>query len=604
MLEQIDTDVSRLKSIQTYIQRVADAFAAVLVFEVAIVDEHLEVIAGTGKYRDQVGIFYGSGSFNYKLLSTQKNYLVSEPTKCKTCQHCDLKDTCKVLAGLLYPIKINGKTIGSISLYAFNEEQKEKLLISLPNLNDFLEKIGDLIGGKLNEIALYNQLAKMAEQFNTLLDSVREGIIGIDYNGTITHINHSAEKILMVQAYEIVGQKTEDIFTGVRMKELQKMTEPYVEKDIFYKNNEQVSHFMSTITAVKYGDEVGGFVISFRTIGDIRKLAGRVIREERKYSLDGILGVSEAIFELKKKMRMVASTDSTILITGESGTGKELFARALHQESLRRDGSFVAVNCGAIPENLLESELFGYEEGAFTGARRSGKPGKFELANGGTLFLDEIGDMPLHLQVKLLRVLQDFTIERVGGVKPKVVDVRIIAATNRNLEEMIRAKQFRSDLFYRLSVIPFYIPPLCERKEDLALLIHYFLEKYNLIFNKCIKGFTDDALARIYEYTWPGNVRELENAIEYSTNICTDSLIDVKCLPVRITEHFATVTPVHCQGQIKSIADLERNALIEALNTFGSGSRAKEKAASSLGMSRSTLYRKIKELGLQSSYAD
>jgi len=599
MLEQSDANVSKLKSIQNYIQNVADAFAAVLDFEVAIVDEHLEVIAGTGKYKDQIGIVYGSESFNYQLLHTQKSYLVSEPTKCNTCQQCDLIGTCKVLAGLLYPIKIDGNTIGSISLYAFKEAQRAKLLKDLPKLGDFLEKIGDLIGGKLNEIALNTQLTKMVYQFNTLIDSMRQGIIAIDYNGIVTHINHSAINILAIKADQTIGSKIENIFAEFKINELRKMTEPYLEKDVFYKTPEHVLHFISTTTAVKDGTMVDGFVISFRGISDIRKLAGHVIREERKYSLDGILGASTSMIELKQKMRLVASTDSTILITGESGTGKELFARAIHQESLRKDAAFIAINCGAIPDNLLESELFGYDEGAFTGARRSGKPGKFEMANGGTLFLDEIGDMPLHLQVKLLRVLQDFTIERVGGVKSKVVDVRIVAATNRNLEEMIWAKQFRSDLYYRLSVIPFFIPPLRERKEDLVLLINFFLGKYNLIFGKDIKGFADDALARICEYTWPGNVRELENAIEYSANICPDSLINVSYLPNRIAECPPAAAPMNYRQQIQSIADLERNALVEALNAFGSGSRAIEKAALSLGMSRSTLYRKIKELGLQ-----
>lgn len=291
--------------------------------------------------------------------------------------------------------------------------------------------------------------------------------------------------------------------------------------------------------------------------------------------------------------------DSTILITGESGTGKELFAHAIHHESLRKKGPFIAVNCGAIPENLLESELFGYEEGAFTGARRSGKPGKFELANGGTLFLDEIGDMPLHLQVKLLRVLQEYTIERVGGIKPLIIDVRIIAATNRNLEEMIKDNQFRNDLYYRLSVIPFHIPPLRERMEDLELLVHCFIQKYNLILGKNIKGYKKDALARMVEYSWPGNVRELENAIEYSANVCPDSLIDASYLPDRIIKHTTALSPLKPQESVRSIADLEKNAIVEALKRYGTSNHAKENIARYLGMSRSTLYRKIKEMGIQ-----
>jgi PAS domain S-box-containing protein len=599
ILKESCTNNFKLKSVQSYIQRVADAFAEVLDFEVAIVDEFLEVIAGTGKYKDQVGVIYGSGSISYQILCTQKSLLVSEPVKSLMCKNCNLKATCKILAGLLYPIKLGEKTIGSISLYAFNDSQKENLINNTTKLENFLEHLVGIITGKVNEILLSNEMAKMIKQFNTLIDSVREGIVAVDYNGKITHVNQSAEKLLLVQANLLIGRQFEEAFSGLTLNRLHKMTEPYIEQDIFYKNRQQISHFMSTVTEVKYGTEVSGFVISIRSIGEMRKLAGRIIREERKYSLDGILGQSTIILELKKKMCRVATTDSTVLITGESGTGKELFAHAIHQESRRKNAPFVVVNCGAIPENLLESELFGYDEGAFTGARRSGKPGKFELANGGTIFLDEIGDMPLHLQVKLLRILQDYTIERVGGIKPFVVDVRIIAATNRNLEEMIRAKQFRSDLFYRLSVIPFHIPPLRERKEDLKLLIHYFMEKYNLILDKHIQGYTNEALSRIFDYPWPGNVRELENAIEYSANVCPDLLIDLNYLPDRILDHGMTKNTLLPQDHIQSIAELEKNALIEALNRFGSGSRAKENAAKSLGMSRSTLYRKIKEMGLE-----
>lgn len=593
------TRISDLKSVQDYIQRVADAFAAVLDFEVAIVDEYLQVIAGTGKYKDQIGVIYGSGSINYDLQCTQKSFLLSDPSKCQLCQNCNLKETCMVLAGLLYPIKLGDKIIGSISLYAFDEIQKENLLMDFPKFETFLQHFVELISGKLNEMALFKQSKRVAEQFDNLINSVREGIVAVDYHGKITHVNRSAESLLMVQANLLNGRLVEEVFSGVTMSMLLKMTKPYIEQDIFYKTRQQTVHFMSTITEVKYGEEVSGFVLSIRSIGEMRKLAGRIMREERKYTFDGILGQSTVITDIKKKMYRVAMTDSTVLITGESGTGKELFARAIHQESQRKNAPFIALNCGSIPESLLESELFGYEEGAFTGARRTGKPGKFELANGGTILLDEIGDMPLHLQVKLLRVLQDFTIERVGGTKPLVVNIRIIAATNRNLEEMIQTNQFRSDLFYRLSVIPFHIPPLRERKEDLELLIHCFSEKYNLILEKNIQGYTNDALVRMFEYPWPGNVRELENAIEYSANVCPDPLIGVNYLPDRIIKYFPTIPSTQHQEHIQSIADLERNALIEAISSFGPGSRAKENAAKSLGMSRSTLYRKIKEMGLE-----
>ncbi|CQR71168.1 Limonene hydroxylase [Sporomusa ovata DSM 2662] len=591
-------DLVNLKSIQDYIQRVADAFAGVIDYEVAIVGEYLEVLAGTGQYKDQIGTVYGSGSINYQLRRTQKSFLVFDPPNGKLCQHCTLKKTCKVLAGLLYPIKLGDKFVGSISLYAFNEAQKENLLKDSAKLETFLQHLVELVSGKLNERALYKRTKKVAEQFDTLINSIREGIVAVDYQGKITHVNRSATDILMVPLNLLNGYMIEEVFAGISMSTLLKMTKPYIEQDIFYKYGQQTLHFMATITEVKYGVAINGFVFSIRSLGEMRKLAGRFIREDRKYTFDGIIGQSTKITNIKKKMCRVATMDSTILITGESGTGKELFARAIHHESLRKKGPFIAVNCGAIPENLLESELFGYEEGAFTGARRSGKPGKFELANGGTIFLDEIGDMPLHLQVKLLRVLQEYTIERVGGVKPLIIDVRIIAATNRDLEEMIKDNQFRNDLYYRLSVIPFHIPPLRERMEDLELLVHCFIQKYNLILGKNIKGYTKDALARMVGYSWPGNVRELENAIEYSANVCPDSLIDASYLPDRIIKHTTALSPLELQESVQSIADLEKSAIEEALKRYGTSNHAKENIARYLGMSRSTLYRKIKEMGI------
>lgn len=597
-MKKDDSDIQNLKSIQDYIQRVADAFAEVLEFEVAIVGEYLEVLAGTGKYKDQIGTVYGSGSINYQLRRTHRSFFVDDPLKCKLCQNCGLRENCKVMAGLLYPIKIGEKFVGSISLYAFSETQKENLIKGSAKLETFLQHLVELISGKLNERSLYKRSKKIAEQFNTLINSVREGIVAIDYHGKITHVNRSATDLLMVAANLINGRMIEDVFSGISMAVLLKMTKPYIEQDIFYKYGQQTLHFMSTITEVRYGEDINGFVLSIRSIGEMRKLAGRFIREERKFTFDGILGQSAEITDIKKKMCRVATTDSTVLITGESGTGKELFAHAIHHESGRKKGPFVVVNCGAIPENLLESELFGYEEGAFTGARRTGKPGKFELANGGTIFLDEIGDMPLHLQVKLLRVLQERTLERVGGTNPLMIDVRIIAATNRNLEEMIQANKFRSDLYYRLSVIPFHIPPLRERMEDLELLIHCFIEKYNLILGKNIKGYTSDALAEMFAYPWPGNVRELENAVEYSANVCPAALMNATYLPDRIIKHVTASRLSQPQESLQSLADLEKNAILEALRKFGTSNIAKENIAKSLGMSRSTLYRKIKELGL------
>ncbi|MCO1602569.1 sigma-54 interaction domain-containing protein [Desulfosporosinus nitroreducens] len=590
---------SELKLNKSYVQQIAEVIAAVIEFEVAIIDNNLEVIAGTGKYQSEIGFVYGKGSITGQIINSGSNFVLDdEPLNHNICKDCNQKIICKLKAGILSPIIWTGHVIGTISIFAFDDREKNELLSNRDKLLDFLMKISALISSKIGENEMHGRLSLMANQFSAVINSIVEGLVTIDHSGFITHINKSAEKLLNISTQQVCGRHINDIFQGFSVPKVLKLGQPYVEQEIQYINKGEVCLFISTITPIKTNQEIIGLVISFRSIRELRKLAGRLIREDRKYTLDGILGTSKTMTILKQKMQLVAATDSTILITGESGTGKELFARAIHEESHRKNGPFIAINCGAIPEMLLESELFGYEEGAFTGASRGGKPGKFELANNGTIFLDEIGDMPMHLQVKLLRVLQEVKIERIGGVKPVWIDVRIIAATNRNLEEMIKEKLFRSDLFYRLSVIPFYIPPLRERKEDLMLLLHHFLDKYNLILGKQITGFTQEVQRKMLTYPWQGNVRELENAVEYAVNIATKNVIDSTFLSSRVNDYFEHNASLSTSDVQPTLADLEKNAIEAALKKFGSTRQAKEKAADSLGMSRSTFYRKIKNLGL------
>jgi transcriptional regulator with PAS, ATPase and Fis domain len=289
-----------------------------------------------------------------------------------------------------------------------------------------------------------------------------------------------------------------------------------------------------------------------------------------------------------------------VLITGESGTGKEMFAKAIHYSGPRGGGPFVTVNCGAIPENLLESELFGYEKGAFTGAGERGKAGKFELADGGSILLDEIGDMPLHLQVKLLHVLQNMRFERVGGNKTVIVDVRVIAATNKNLEEMIRVGSFREDLYYRLSVIPLATPPLRGRRDDIRLLMAHFLAKYNAFMNKSIAGFTDRAERVYLRHPWPGNVRELENAVEYGVNMACGDRIDADAIPARLLSDEDEAPPPQVSGA--SLAErmraYEKEIIAKGLKQYGNTGRAKEIVAKELGISKATLYRRLAELDI------
>ncbi|HZH15478.1 MAG TPA: sigma-54 dependent transcriptional regulator [Archangium sp.] len=337
-------------------------------------------------------------------------------------------------------------------------------------------------------------------------------------------------------------------------------------------------------------------------------VAQRSVRADAK-ARAAIIGESPQLQDVFKIIDKVADTPSTVLINGESGTGKELIASALHGASSRRDKPFIKINCAAIPHNLLESELFGYERGAFTGAVTS-KPGRFELADGGTLFLDEIGEIPVEMQVKLLRALQEGEFERVGGIKTTHVDVRLIAATNRDLQAEIEAGRFRKDLYYRLAVVPIVLPPLRERRADIPMLAGHFVEKYNRKLNKKIESISDDAMALLQAYNWPGNIRELENLIERVLLFADGPSITAKDLPDPIRQGSGTPAPALSaapleastgEGGLKDIvrmkaAELEKDLITKALEETGGNVT---RAAKLLQISRKSLQTKMKEFGLR-----
>ncbi|RNB90290.1 AAA family ATPase [Brevibacillus fluminis] len=337
-------------------------------------------------------------------------------------------------------------------------------------------------------------------------------------------------------------------------------------------------------------------------------------RNATRYSFDDIRGSSPALLALKEQGRKVAGNDSTVLIRGESGTGKEVLAQAIHSSSERAGGPFIAINCAAIPESLLESELFGYEEGAFTGAKKGGKQGKFELANEGTLFLDEIGDMPPFLQVKLLRVLQERRVERIGGAVSIPVNVRVIAATHKDITEMMMTGQFREDLFFRLNVIPLYVPPLRERKEDLYELILHYMKKFGERFQKPPKRLSTEAFQCLQRYRWPGNIRELENIVEYIVSLETGDLVTVNSLPGSVRERLQEAVeqpelPQQTEGRMPGIdtqmplEKTEELLIMHALQRFGQTTEGKKRAAESLGISVATLYRRLHKLQRQQKFS-
>ncbi len=590
--------MKELKNIQGFLQQVTGAFAGVVDIEIGVISDNLEVIAGSGYFEKEVGAIYDEGCMTHKILTSpdKDSILVENTAHAVCCTECQYSDECDVLAFLMMPIVYEESKIGTISLLALTEQHRRRLLNHYEKMQDFLNKLCNIIVMSLNEKNMEVKVVSLMNQFKDVINSVYEGIIAINSAGRITNINRAAEQMLGLDYNSVNGSHIGTLFPDFEIDKIMRMglssgSEEYYGNETGYASPEKGEFRLYYNVTLMYEEEsVSGAVLSFRKKEELEKMANRIMKEHRRHSFSGIIGTSTEITAIKNKMKLIAATDSTVLIRGETGTGKGVFARAIHEESPRRKNPFVAISCAAIPAPLLESELFGYEEGAFTGARKGGKPGKFEIAHGGTIFLDEIGDMPLDFQVKLLNVIENKNIARIGGISFRDVDVRIIAATNRDLEELIRKGRFREDLYYRINVIPFVLPLLKERKDDIVLLMHYFLDYYSARINKKILDFRDDAREALLYYYWPGNVRELENAIEYAVNIESDSKIAKKSLPEKIINYFDSNESVG----LEDLPSLERNAIREALQKYGRTTSGKERAASALGISRATLYRKLK----------
>ncbi|KKM12166.1 transcriptional regulator [Clostridiales bacterium PH28_bin88] len=591
--------MSRLSQVRENGQQVAEAIAAALKMEVEIIDTDLVRVAGTGKVRGDVGTRLLRGLVNKHVLQTGQHVFINEPGYHPICLSCPLTGRCFYLAYIVYPIRVDESVIGTISLVAFDEQQKQTLSSNTESLIDFIGRMADLISSKVLEREMVQEKIVMANRLEAVVDSVYEGVVAIDQQGVITHFNRSAERMFGLKKNQVVGRELREYVTAIPLMEVLQDGKGFNSREVFLNLNGKKLHFLSTAKPIRAnGDTIVGVVATFRDFSETQKLAYEIMTTQEMLTFDDIIGASKTIIEVKAKAKKIAGSNSTVLIVGESGTGKEVFARAIHAASPHGHKPFIAINCGAIPEHLLESELFGYEEGAFTGARRGGKPGKFELADGGTIFLDEIGNMSLYLQAKLLRVLQERQIERVGGTQVVPVDIRVVAATNSDLQDMVQKGLFREDLFYRLSVIPLVVPPLRERREDIPLLLGHYMRRFAKLLGKDIQGFTKEALRACTGYLWPGNVRELVNAVEYAINLEESQLITLESLPPRLREGVKRRSAAPQPTRIPTLDELEKEAISRALEEFGWSEEGKNRAAEALGISRATIYRKIQRYRL------
>ena len=587
---------------QLDVQQVAEAIASVLTVEVTIADERLRRIAGTGRYEGRIGDRLVKDSAFAAVLREGRGFIIANPREHAVCNTCEGKQSCEERAEVCCPIMLDGKVIGVIALIACDEAQYQILLANPDGLFDFLQRMADLLAGKIAGRERLEQLHAIQQQLTTLFDTVQEGIIAVDRNGKIVNINAAAAKMLQVSQKPVLGKELALLLSGLPLADSLATGHDVFNREAFRLIRGQRVYYVATVKTWLGGTEVWGAVVTLREMAEVKKIVSNFSTQEHCFSFEMILGDSPALAKAKQEAAQAAAGNVTVLIQGESGTGKELFARAIHNASARRDKPIIAINCAAIPEALLESELFGYEEGAFTGARRGGKPGKFELADGGTVFLDEIGDMSLSLQAKLLRVLQERKIERVGSTETTAIDVRIIAATHKDIEAMVRQGEFRQDLYYRINVFPLQIPSLRQRRQDLPLLIERFLARYRDKMAKNVEGIDADAYACLLEYGWPGNIRELENTIEYLVSIADGEIIEQRHIPQRILIAGKTAqpgSPVQAQPtRLLTIAELEKRAIMSAIEQFGLTMRGKAQLTQVLGISKATLYRKLKQYNI------
>ncbi|MGI6163879.1 MAG: sigma-54 interaction domain-containing protein [Bacillota bacterium] len=599
-----------MSEVTSIAQEVCNAIASVLGVDVEIVDDRLLRVAGTGKYRTRVGWSLESEGAVYRyVLNTGKGVAVTEPGKEAICKDCDRFGVCEETAELSSPIIVEGKTIGVIGLVCFDEDQRNRMVSRLESHKEFTGHMADLLAAKAVETELFLEKQLAAEIIMLLMDKTDEAVIAVDQSAKVIYLNSRAEKMIGIKKADVLSGKVpgngrmKAVFE--LFKDLLSSEKKYSSQEIFLDLGDGEQGYMVSTSVLEGDGHSLGAIASIIPLLELHRWAYDITHGGAGPALEMsiLVGNSSGITEVKNTALRVARSPSTVLIRGESGTGKELLARAIHSASNRADKPFVAVNCAAIPDGLLESELFGYEEGSFTGARKGGKPGKFEIADGGTLFLDEIGDMSLHLQAKLLRVLQERQVERIGSTKGRQCDVRIIAATNQDLEFKMQHGEFRDDLYFRLNVIPIRIPPLRERLEDIEPLVWHFVWKYSEIMGKQITGIDPKVFDVLKQYSWPGNVRELENAVEYAINFENDRVLQCDSLPQKLRIECGSLGAGKAAaaelGTPLTLEQMEVAMIRKALEECGSTYEGKKRAASVLGIGIATLYRKIARYGLE-----
>lgn len=582
-----------LKDIQPYVKQYARVISKVVGIDVEVVDADMIRIAGTGMYEEGVGASISEEGEVYRhVMQSRVPFIMETPRQHEICGQCARREQCRETLSVCTPILDGNEVAGVIGLICFDGTERTRILENRETYTDFIVQMAELISRKLED---QRQVAKAQEFLDLMMQ-----VVDVNNRGIVVFNSHKCVSFLNRLARLELGLGEDEDPCGLKVERTGDYFSDLEEFVVNVHGNRRT--LIGRLEDLPSANQNFSSVLVFDTLPRITQRMNQFSTGEAS-GLNAILGKSRSMIRLKEQIRRVAGSTSTVLITGESGTGKELVARAIHATSDREDKPFIAINCGALPDNLLESELFGYTKGAFTGANPKGKIGKFELADGGVIFLDEIGTLPLYLQVKLLRVLQERQFCRLGSNRLIHVDIRVIAATNDNLTELIDQGRFREDLFYRLNVIPLETPPLRNRPEDMEVLAEFFLAKYCDRFGKRLAPMDGAVLDSFRAYAWPGNVREFENAIEYMVNMMPDGgPLHPGLLPRKLIgslgQDMQPAAPSSGASDaipLLPLKALEHRAIAAALKHFGSDTKGKKLAAESLQIGIATLYRKIKE---------
>lgn len=571
--------MTQLESVRSGIEHFVSAAAEAFRVEAAIFNQQSSLFYCTPTYLKKKG-----NTVHYAFIQdviVNGSVLVTEPGKMPACIGCRFNEHCPSTMEILCCIHSGTDVAGVISFTSFTKEGQKRISENTEVYLNAITKLSSLIGEYLQQFSEGSAAADTEKLIESLMSLCEQPLLLTDPNGVVLRYNSLADKVL--KFCNVSSTSLRQIFS-------EDMARRIISGNDLFEKKASIGENTAKVTT--------------RSIYSQNHLHSILVRLSNEFyenlpesgAFERLIGSSRAFVHIQNLIKRVADSPTPILITGETGTGKELVARSFHEQSRRNKYPFVAINCSSIPENLFESELFGYEEGSFTGAKKGGKMGRIEMAQGGTLFLDELGEMPLSVQPKLLRVLQEYELERVGSTKKIHLDIRIVAATNRDLREMIKEGKFREDLFYRISVINVKLPPLRDRKEDIIPISLNYLERLKTKMTTPLRTISHEAEQAFLNYSWPGNIRELQNVVEYAANLCDSDTLTLADLP----EHMRGLEECPDTEKQKEtpLPDSQEKQILDLLSAYGHTLESKKKIAADLGISLRTLYRKLNKMNL------